>query len=93
MATARSIGAFCVLLEGMGLYPRAFLGSLLICDSVKEAMPGDIGLAHVPPGEPVQALTLNGDDDLTALRSFVPFDGEWGYQIVAAVVKVVPPIK
>jgi hypothetical protein len=91
LATAHRLERFVVVLEGAGLYPRAFPGSLLICDSLKEAVPGDIVLAAVPPGGAVRALVLNGDGDLTAVRAFVAFDAGRGYKLVATVVEVVPP--
>ena len=93
LAAAHRLERFAVVLEGAGLYPRAFPGSLLICDSLREPVPGDIVLAAVPPGGAVRALVLNGDGDLTAVRSFVAFDGGRGYKLVATVVEVVPPIK
>jgi hypothetical protein len=93
LAAAHQLERFAVVLEGMGLFPRVYPGSLLVCDTIREAVPGDIVLAQVPPGGPVQALVLNGDGDLTAVRSFVPFDGGWGYQLVATVVEIHPPTK
>lgn len=93
LAAAHRLDTFAVVLEGMGLYPRAYPGSLLICDTIREAVPGDIVLAQVPPGGPVRALLLNADGDLTATRTFVPFDGGRGYKLVAAVVEIMPPIK
>jgi hypothetical protein len=93
LAAAHGLPRFAVVLEGAGLFPRAFPGSLLVCDRIKEALPGDIVLAEVPPGGPVRALLLNGDGDLTATRAFVPFDAGRGYRLVATVVEVMPPRK
>lgn len=92
IAAAKGLPAFCVLLEGSGLWPRAYAGSLLICSTVAECLPGDIVLAAIPPGGPVKAMILNADGDLLDMRrSWVPFEGGSGYQLVGTVTESLRP--
>lgn len=91
LSKASGLDCFAVILEGSGLWPRAFPGSLLICSTAREPLPGDLVLAQVSPGGPVRCLQLNGDGDLTANRCFVPFDSGRGYTLVATVTEVIPP--